>query len=141
MWVDERGSDVLGVPECRQLLAIGAAEHRPGHLGIPGDEAPTVLPVDYAVDGTDVVIRVGEGLFDSVVGRLVAFEVEGVDDRPWSVLVRGLALQERPSRLTGAVPSPRVGRPGGRVIRIRSDVITGRRLGLPPESNQGDNLS
>lgn len=130
MWVDERGSDVLGPAECRQLLAVGAAQNRLGHLGIQGDEAPTVLPVDYAVDGPDVLIRVGEGLSENVVGRLVAFEVECTDPaQPWSVLVRGLALSEQAGAFAGSLPSPRVARPGEKIVRIRSDMITGRRLG------------
>ena len=130
MWVDERGSDVLALPECRQLLAMGAAQRRIGHIGVAGDGAPTVLPVDYGVDGPDVLIRVGEGFFENVVGRLVAFEVDDVDDElPWSVLVRGLALPAEEKGVAGQIPSPRVARPGGRIIRIRSDTLTGRRLG------------
>jgi hypothetical protein len=130
MWVDERGSDVLKLAECRQLLAIGAKEHRVGHVAIPSREAPTLLPVDYSVDGPDVLIQVGEGLFENIIGQLVAFEVEIVDaERPWSVLVRGLAQpmawESTPTRL----PSPRAAHPGHRLVRIRADIVTGRRLG------------
>ncbi|HEX6393367.1 MAG TPA: pyridoxamine 5'-phosphate oxidase family protein [Acidimicrobiales bacterium] len=133
MWVDERGSDVLGPAECHQLLAIGARRHLPGHLGIPDLDAPTVLPVDYLVDGHDVLIRVGESLFARVEGKLVAFEVEAPDDdRPWSVLVKGLALPEAFEAVPGKVPVPRAARPGHRLVRIRSDAVTGRRLGQRP---------
>lgn len=131
VWIDERGSEVVELPECRQLLAIGAARRLPGHLAVSGVEgdAPTVLPVDYAVDWPDAVVRVGEGLFAEVVGKLVALEVDAPDDDPpWSVLVRGLAREEcDPGRLA-AMPSPRVDVPGGRLVRVRSDVVTGRRL-------------
>lgn len=131
--MDERGSDVLEVPECRQLLAIGAAHHRVGHVAVSGADSPTVLPVDYTVDGADVILQVGEGLFANIVGRLVAFAVDDDgDERPWSVLVRGLAREvpweEAPSR----IPSPRPARPGSRLVRIRSDIVTGRRLGVRP---------
>ena len=78
MWIDDRGSEVLTLPECHRLLAIGAKEHRHGHLGVPKDGAPLVLPVDYAVHGPDVVLRIGEGLFHQVDARLVAFQVDGV---------------------------------------------------------------
>lgn len=121
---------MLEPPECRQLLAIGASLHRVGHIAVCGTESPTLLPVDYAVDGGDVIIRVGDGLFGNIVGRVVAFAVddEGAE-RPWSVLVRGLAQgvpwEDAPSRL----PSPRTARPGNRLVRIRGDVVTGRRLG------------
>jgi Pyridoxamine 5'-phosphate oxidase len=131
VWIDERGSDVLGLPECRQLLAVGAARHLPAHLAISGEEdhAPTVLPVDYAVEGPDALIRVGEGLFGNIVGKLVAFEVECPDeDRPWSVLVRGLAIEESREGMVARLPAPRVSEPGSRLVRIRSDVVTGRRL-------------
>jgi hypothetical protein len=136
VWIDDRGSDVLELPQCRQLLAIGAAHHLPGHLAISGEQgdAPTVLPVDYAVDWTDALIRVGEGLFQNIVGKLVAFEVEAPDeDPPWSVLVRGLAIEERRQGLRATLPTPRVSEPGHRLVRIRSDVITGRRLRKPAD--------
>jgi hypothetical protein len=141
MWIDERGSAVLGLPECRRLLAVGAKEHRPGHLGIPAEarpaelddspeEAPTVLPVDYAYSQGDVVIRVGEGLFSHIAGRFVAFEVEGEENGlMWSVLVRGLAQPIVPDHGSYRPPIPRVAEPGDRFVRIRSDVVTGRRLG------------
>ena len=48
MWIDERGSEVLMIPECRRMLALGAKQGRHGHLGIPQEGAPLVLPVDYA---------------------------------------------------------------------------------------------
>ena len=76
--IDDPGSEVLTLPECRRLLAVGAKEQRHGHLGVPKDGAPLVLPVDYAVHGPDVVLRIGEGLFHEVHTRLVAFQVDGV---------------------------------------------------------------
>ena len=131
MWIDERGSDVLGVVECRQLLTIGASKHSPGHLGISGPDAPTVLPVDYAMCGPDVLLRVGAGLFSHIAGQLVAFEVDGIgqDGRPWSVLVRGLAMAERNHAECAHLPKPRVSQPGQHVVRIQTHVVTGRRLG------------
>lgn len=131
MWVDERGSEVLGVAECRQLLAIAASKGLPGHLGVFGDDAPTVLPLDFVVSGPDVVLRVGEGLFSNVAGQMVAFEVEGTgeDGRPWSVLVRGLALSEPDDHAVAGAPPPRVAQPGRHLVRIQAQVVTGRRLG------------
>lgn len=131
MWVDERGSEVLGVAECRQLLAIAASKGLPGHLGVFGADAPTVLPLDYVVSGPDVVLRVGEGLFSNVAGQIVAFEVEGNGDdgRPWSVLVRGPALPEPDDDAWVGAPRPRVAQPGRHVVRIQAQVVTGRRLG------------
>lgn len=139
MLVDGRGSEVLGLPECRRLLALGARQHLPGHLGIPAaippegsngsmPHAPTVLPVDYQVLGLDLVIRVGEGLYSRIVGTLVAFEVDGVEEgRAWSVLARGLAHPVEPGVLAHP-PVPRVAEPGRRLVVIRTDVVSGRRL-------------
>lgn len=140
MWVDERGSDVLGTAECRQLLAIGASEGLPGHLGISEPNEPTVLPLDYAVSGPDVLVRVGEGLFSHMVGQLVAFEVEGTGDdgRQWSVLVRGLATPEHDEAAWAHIPEPRVTRPGKHVVRIKAHVVTGRRLGANQTQDRPD---
>lgn len=137
MWIDERGSEVLAVPECRRLLAIGAKESRHGHLGVPQDGAPLVLPVDYAVYGPDVVLRIGEGLFHQVDARLVAFQVDGViqmgaQSKTWSVLVQGLALEDGEKVSTTHVPHPEVVEPGARIVRIRADVVTGRRFPTAP---------
>ena len=100
MWIDDRGSEVLELPECQRLLAVAAKARRYGHLGIAQSDAPLVLPVDFAVHGPDVLVRVGENLFGRMLGGLVAFEVDGTESdlgqginggaRAWSVLVLSL---------------------------------------------------
>jgi len=146
MWIDDRGSEILGLAECRRLLAVGAKQHRHGHLGIPGEGAPVVEPLDYAVHGHDVIVRIGEALFRRMVGQLVAFQVDGSGDQPghadvegerqWSVLVQGLAHEEDGQSLGSQVPVPSVANPGARLLRIRADVVTGRRLRpRPPTSD------
>jgi hypothetical protein len=141
MWIDERGSQVLGGSECRRLLAVGAKDNQHGHLGVPQDGAPLVLPVNYAVHGPDVVIRIGEGLFHRVDGRLVAFQVDGktqggMEGDPgqwiWSVLVQGLALEDSENVPTSHYPHPEVVDPGRRIVRIRADIVTGRRFPAAP---------
>ncbi len=138
MWLDERGSGVLSLPECHALLALGCDEGRHGHLGVPTDGAPVVLPLDYCVLEGDLVVQVGEGLFERVVGRQVAFQVDGVSEAlgaewsegelPWSVLVRGPALEAAPGSV-GRIRNGHLASPGDRLVRIRADVVTGRRLG------------
>jgi len=145
---------VLGLAECRRLLAVGAKHHLHGHLGIPvdrvpeatggiglGQGAPLVLPLNYALDDHFVVLRVGDSLFERLVGRLIAFEVDGIEgsselgdrnERPWSVLVRGLALEGKEPLSATSTPVPEVERPGRHLVRIRADVVTGRRLGPRP---------
>lgn len=138
MWIDERGSEVLPLAECRRLLALGAKQHHHGHLGVPTEGAPLVLPSDYAVHGMDVLIQIGEGLFDKVHDRLVAFQVDHSPDDPgdsdpdagvqWSVLVRGLASELDQAVGRDHLPQPRVARPGRRLVHVRGDIVTGRRL-------------
>jgi pyridoxamine 5'-phosphate oxidase-like protein len=142
MWIDDRGSEVLAIPECRRLLAIAAKEHRHGHIGVPQGGAPLVLPVDFAMHGPDIVLRIGEGLFHQVDARLVAFQVDGViqmggvegdqSKQAWSVLVQGLAIEDGENVPSRHVPHPEVIDPGERVVRIRADVVTGRRFLTAP---------
>ena len=49
-------------------------------------------------------------------------------ERIWSVLVQGLAIEDRENVPTSHVPHPEVVDPGERVVRIRADVVTGRRF-------------
>lgn len=134
---------MLGVQECRRLLASGVGDHRHGHVGLPDERGPVILPVDYAMHGPDVVLGVGERLFARLVGRNVAFQVDGVatprpagPGRPaspaflWSVLVRGLAIEET-GALAGRLALPETTAEDSRLVRIRADVVTGRRFELP----------
>jgi hypothetical protein len=146
MWIDDRGSEVLALPECRRLLALGAKQHHHGHLGVPTDEAPLVLPLNFAVMDADVVLRMGEGLFERVNGRLVAFQVDNASEEDewngggpegrWSVLLRGPAIELDPSTTEVHLPEPRVAEPGHRLVRVRSDLVTGRRLRTPPRPDE-----
>ncbi len=142
MWIDDHGSEVLPGPECHRLLALGASEGRHGHLGVSQQGAPLVLPLDYAVYGPDVVVRIGEGLFHQVESKLVAFQVDGVTpvstaktdepDKIWSVLVQGLATEDAELASMSRLPQPQVLSPGDRLVRIRIDVLTGRRFSARP---------
>jgi hypothetical protein len=138
MWIDDRGSEVLSLGECRRLLAVGAKRGLHGHLGIAKDGAPLILPVDFTVDGSDVVVRVGDHIFGQIDGALVSIQVDNAgSDRPgesegrWSVLVRGFAGGRLEPAIAAALPHPRVAEPGQHLVRIRGDVVTGRRLRLP----------
>jgi len=130
MWVDQHGSEILGLGECRRLLALGAKEKRPGHVGVPQEHAPLVLPVDYRMHGPDVIVLVGDHLSAEMTSaQAVALQVDGVHEgHPWSVLVRGPAVEVEPDAIGDDLPSPAVAEPGRRYVRIRADVVTGRRL-------------
>jgi hypothetical protein len=134
MWIDERGSEVLPLGECRRLLALGAKRGVVAHLGVGRPcAAPLVLPVNYAVDHVDLLIRIGDGLLDEILAvGVAALEVDATEHgRPWSVLVRGAALEEPGGHTASAGPTPLVADPGHHAVRIRTDQVTGRRLRPP----------
>jgi hypothetical protein len=132
MWIDQRGSEILGGPECRRLLAVAAKEHHIGRLAVTDGQSPLVIPLNFVFHDGGVLIRVGPGRIAEIVpGALVAFEVDRVETKngtAWSVLVRGLASSTDPD--DSAIPEPRVPEPGHMVLSIRPDVVTGRRFHL-----------
>jgi hypothetical protein len=145
MWIDQRGSEILPVPECLRLLALAAKGNSVGRLAVSGDQAPLVVPLNFTFYDRRLLIRIGPGrLADSVPGSLVAFEVDQVEpDRglAWSVLVRGLASPLAPGdTLPGAraMPQPWVPEPGEEILVIRPDVVTGRRFRLVPRDGSPD---
>ena len=137
MWIDAKGSTVLPAPECMRLLAVAAKDSGVGRIGVPTDQAPVVVPVNFGIRDHQVFIRVGPGFFSQAAdGRLVAFEVDHVDSvtgTAWSVLVRGLAtLIESPTETELiAAAHPFVPEPGDMVLVVRPDILTGRRFAMP----------
>jgi nitroimidazol reductase NimA-like FMN-containing flavoprotein (pyridoxamine 5'-phosphate oxidase superfamily) len=136
MWIDRKGSTVLPAPECMRLLAVAAKDTGLGRIGVPTDQAPVIVPVNFGIRDHHIVIRVGPGFFSRAAkGQLVAFEVDHVDVQEgvaWSVLARGLAtLIESPTEEeVDIVARPLVPEPGHMILTIRPDVLTGRRFGL-----------
>lgn len=139
MWIDQRGSDVLPVAECLRLLAAAAKSGEIGRLAVSREDAPLVVPVNFAYDDRRVVVRLGEGMMSEVVtNALVAFETDHLDRDAgiaWSVLVRGLATpvsaspEDQSARIPD-LPVPLVPEPGEKLFVIRTDVVTGRRFTL-----------
>jgi nitroimidazol reductase NimA-like FMN-containing flavoprotein (pyridoxamine 5'-phosphate oxidase superfamily) len=134
--IDARtGLEVLDRVEC--LLRLGN-EHV-GRLGVCVDGQPLVLPINYVLDGDDIIFRSDRGTkVHSALGHRVAFEIDGHDafsHAGWSVLVIGIA-----GRITDPSELARVATlhvspygPGDKPVwvRIRSDAITGRRIPRP----------
>jgi uncharacterized protein len=144
MWTDQRGSEVLALPECHRLLAAAAREHLIGRLGVSTKHAPMIQPVNFAYHDRRIILRLGSGLMASAAtGALVAFEVDHVDRRTsvaWSVLVRGLATPYQESERLGeayVAPTPLVPSPGDTVLNIRLDVVTGRHFRLDTSDTVG----
>lgn len=126
------GLRAITVAQCYQLLA----EESVGRLAyIARAETPDIVPVNYVLDGGDVVIRSGPGPKLQAAERRaqVAFEVDCVDRATrtgWSVVVIGRAIRLRltEQRQHADGPAPWASGPRSAAIRIRPSRITGRHL-------------
>ena len=133
---------VIPADECYRLLATQEL----GRLGVIAEHYPLIVPVNYGLDGTTIVIRTHPGTTLSAASHAnVTFEVDEIDRGTrsgWSVLVRGLAeevgadhradLVAR-THATGLEPWA----PGehGNWLRLIPQQISGRRIvpgQLPP---------
>lgn len=130
VYVDDLTGEV-----CRTLLA----SHHVGRIAFVGSDGfPVVWPVNYTVDGDDVVVRTDRGeMYENVPLHRVAFEVDEFNDAVqtgWSLLIRGGARDVTDSigEEARADPgrAPQVWAPGGknRWIAIRIDTISGRQI-------------
>jgi uncharacterized protein len=138
MWIDQRGSEVLTRNECLRLLAVGAGGV--GRLGLVDTADRVVIePVNYRMLDQDVLVQVGAGsMLDAATNEaIVSFEIDQLSTaagQAWSVLVHGLAtvLPESthagPARPTGGAPA--VPEPGHSLVRIRTEILSGRRFPL-----------
>ncbi|MFT4218932.1 MAG: pyridoxamine 5'-phosphate oxidase family protein [Microbacterium sp.] len=80
----------LDEAECRELLA----QEELGRLVTRVGDVLDIFPVNYVVDGGDILFRTAEGskLFELTVNDAVLFEVDQhTDTDAWSVVVRGHA--------------------------------------------------
>jgi nitroimidazol reductase NimA-like FMN-containing flavoprotein (pyridoxamine 5'-phosphate oxidase superfamily) len=97
---------------------------------------PDIVPVNYELDGEDVIIRCAPGpkLQAAERGEVVAFEVDDLDDdlhTGWSVVVVGRAVRISPlltDRAGTHLPESWARGPRRHGIRIHPGRIDGRRL-------------
>ena len=136
MDVDRNGLVVLSRGQCLRLLR----RSRIGRVIVSVGALPAAFPVNFALLDDDVVIRTAPGtkLTAALDGAVVGFEVNKIDpvfESGWSVLVQGPASVltapgdlERARRLR-----LRTWAPGDHphFVRIRSEVVSGRRLLAP----------
>lgn len=90
--LDHQGLEVLPPEECWKLIGSSPV----GRISFVDEGSPMILPVNHAVVGHRVVFRTARGtlLHEALMGRPVAFEVDGFDEAErsgWSVVLRGLA--------------------------------------------------
>src|SRR4051812_578668 len=133
MEVDRNGLEVLGRDECLRLLANATL----GRIAVTFGALPTVLPVNFWLDGERILIRTGRGSKLDAATReaVVAFEVDDFDPlyhSGWSVAVTGVATEvNAPDDLarTSQAPVPRWAPKGDQaVIAISTELISGRRI-------------
>jgi nitroimidazol reductase NimA-like FMN-containing flavoprotein (pyridoxamine 5'-phosphate oxidase superfamily) len=133
---------VIPTDECYRLLG----SHEFGRIGVVADNYPLILPVNYRLDGTTVVIRTHPGtILGAAEHANVTFEVDEIDRARrsgWSVLIRATAEEVREEHraeiidrtlLSGVEPWA----PGDKDhwLRLITHEITGRRIvpgELPP---------
>jgi nitroimidazol reductase NimA-like FMN-containing flavoprotein (pyridoxamine 5'-phosphate oxidase superfamily) len=136
---DRAGLEILHLGDCFQQLKSVPL----GRIGFVAGGEVVILPVNFLIDGQDVVFRTvaGSKLSAVEVGHYVGFEADSYDAATgtgWSVVVNGLAeiveSDEEAARLDACGLSSWGTGASGRVwVRIRPSSITGRRIAPPGE--------
>ena len=92
--IDTHGDQIreLTESECWSLLRSADV----GRLAVAIGDHPDIFPVNHFIDGNSILFRSAAGtkLAAAVLGRAVAFEVDGYDasdGEAWSVVVKGSA--------------------------------------------------
>jgi nitroimidazol reductase NimA-like FMN-containing flavoprotein (pyridoxamine 5'-phosphate oxidase superfamily) len=126
---------VIPADECYRLLGTREV----GRIGVNAEHYPLILPVNYALDGSTVVIRTHAGtILRAAEHANVTFEVDEIDQRTrsgWSVLVRGQAEEvgeahraELVERTRAAGSEPWAPGDKGHWLRLIPHDIAGRRI-------------
>jgi nitroimidazol reductase NimA-like FMN-containing flavoprotein (pyridoxamine 5'-phosphate oxidase superfamily) len=123
----------LTTEDCWELLTFTDV----GRLAVSIGDWPDIFPVNYVVDDRSIVFRSAEGtkLAAAVLGRAVAFEIDGYDPNAgeaWSVVAKGPAIElGSMTELFAAEDLPLFpwhASPKPRYVRIRPQEVTGRRF-------------
>ena len=133
--IDEHtGLDIIDRRECMQLLARA----RLGRVAVvPDGVRPTVLPVNYVLDGDWIVFRTAPGskLTAALREGHVAFEIDGADhggETGWSVVVSGHAEEiqdaEELARAAQLPLRPWADGDKSHFVRIPTTHVSGRRI-------------
>ncbi|QFU89640.1 pyridoxamine 5'-phosphate oxidase family protein [Amycolatopsis sp. YIM 10] len=135
--VNRQPLEELDRQQCLELLGTV----RVGRLVFTEQVLPAVQPVNFRLHRGQIVIRVagGEKLAAATANLVVAFQADELDPdlrQGWSVTVVGHAEEitdiDELVEVAGADLQPWVGGRREHVIRVRTEKITGRRLGAVP---------
>jgi nitroimidazol reductase NimA-like FMN-containing flavoprotein (pyridoxamine 5'-phosphate oxidase superfamily) len=133
MEVDRNGLEVLDRVECLRLLSFATL----GRIGFTSGALPTVLPINFHLDGERILVRTGRGgkLDAALQNAVVAFEADDFDPMyhsGWSVAVTGMAREVSEPADLAAVHQMSIARwaPVGdeAVVAISTDLVSGRRI-------------
>ena len=99
---------VIPTEECYRLLGT----HEFGRIGVVADHYPLILPVNYRLDGTTVIIRTHPGTIERLEGEAVQRRVDGfgagdggVDEVSWRHLTGPKFLDKTNSvRVSKGIP-------------------------------------
>ena len=124
--------------ECIKLLRTQPV----GRFAVAQGEAPPhVVPVNYILDGENVIFRSGPGTkLALVAGGVVSFQVDSIDPlrrEGWSVLIGGRAYQSFAHEIDHLRLDSYAAGEKGRWVRIQPDIVTGRRI-RPQELTASD---
>jgi len=133
--MSQRDLERLSEEECLGLLGSTSV----GRLVYLDEVGPTAVPVNYAMAGRDVVVRVEGGAKQAAMQQSVlTFEVDRIDEESrsgWSVVVRGTGREvpiETVSsllhRMDGRFPTPWAFGVHNVWLQITPETVTGRRL-------------
>jgi len=125
--------DALPEAECLALIKTMSV----GRVAYSDRALPVVVPVNFAVDGRDIVIRTARRsrLAGAARGTVIAFEVDDIDvprRSGWSVVMTGrIELVDDPAEIAGLEKLELDSWTGEGVdvfVRLRADILTGRRV-------------
>ncbi len=139
------GTEILDEQECWDLLGSVAV----GRIAVDIAGQPDIFPINYVVDDGGIVFRTGPGtkLAGAVLSGHVAFEIDGYEPEQrtaWSVVVKGRAHQiEHMVEMFAAEDLPLfpwVASPKPDFVKIRPDLVTGRRFHVMDSVSPDDSL-
>lgn len=133
MELDRNGLEVLSREQALALLASVPV----ARVGLSMNALPAVLPVNFVLDGDEIIIRTAEGSkLDAALGHAVvaleADEFDPIGHVGWSVLVRGtsrvLAMPGEIEHARSLSLRPWANEDSDRFVAISTDLVSGRRI-------------